>query len=328
LAEAISVPIDWIDRKIIVEAKAGVAITSATDRNARIQLQNASLARRQVVGEASPSYIFYDPVLAHTENRKIEVIAAIHESVEKDYLRLQYQPIFDMQTGLLVGFEALMRMQDPKLGLISPAEFIPLAEDANLISKLGRWALATACRVAADRPDHSIVAVNVSPNQFYNGTLLNDVYDALESFKLPAYRLEIEITENTMLKDSDLVFSQLNALREMGCSIALDDFGTGYSSLNYLWKFRFSKLKIDRSFVQALGSSGDVRVMLKSTLDLSRSLGMKVTAEGVETPEQAILMRELGCNFVQGYLLGRPTDEKDLCGVTALALSDQLWSHN
>jgi EAL domain-containing protein (putative c-di-GMP-specific phosphodiesterase class I)/GGDEF domain-containing protein len=324
LAEAISVPIDWIDRKIILETRAGVAIASESDRNGRTLLQNAGLARRQVADKQSPNYIFYKPAFANMENRNAELRVAIEESVAKDYLRLQYQPIFDIKTASLVGFEALMRMQHPKLGMISPAEFIPLAEEANLISELGRWALAKACRVAMDWPNNLIVAVNVSPNQFYNGTLLRDVHDALEAHKFPAYRLEVEITENTMLKDSELVFSQLNSLRELGCSIALDDFGTGYSSLSYLWKFRFSKLKIDRSFIQALGSSDDVKVILKSMLDLSRSLAMKVTAEGVETQAQVTLMRELGCDFVQGYLCGRPTDEKDLGTVIALAFSDQL----
>jgi EAL domain-containing protein (putative c-di-GMP-specific phosphodiesterase class I)/GGDEF domain-containing protein len=324
LVESMAVPIDWIDRKIIIEAKAGVSTSNVADLSAGNLLQNAGFALRQLADSTSPSYSFFNPMLAKVDNRRTSVIAAIKESVENDYLHLQYQPVFEVQTGSLIGFESLMRMQHPQLGLISPAEFIPVAEEGNLISKLGSWALSTACRVALSWPNHLTVAVNISPRQFYDGTLLRDVQKALEQTGFPAYRLEVEITESSLLKDSELVFSQLHALREMGCSIALDDFGTGYSSLSCLWKFQFSKLKIDRSFVQTLSSSRKVEVMLKSIIDLGRSLGMKVTAEGVETPEQAEIIRDLGCTYVQGYHFGRPTNEKDLDALIAQNASDRL----
>jgi predicted signal transduction protein with EAL and GGDEF domain len=324
LIEVMTVPIDWIDCRIVVEAKAGVTTSDISDVSAHTLLENANFALQQVTDSTGPNYRFFNPVLAKAADRKAKLVAAIRESVERDYLSLQYQPIFDIQTASLIGFESLMRMQHPELGLISPAEFIPVAEEVNQISKLGCWALARACSVACHWPVHLTVAVNVSPRQFQDGTLLRDVQTALELTNFPSYRLEIEITESSLLNDFDLVSSQLHSLREMGCSIALDDFGTGYSSLNYLWKLQFSKLKIDRSFVQVLGSSRKVEVMAKSIIDLGRNLGMKVTAEGVETPEQAEIMRNLGCNHVQGYLCGRPTNENGLDAIIAQNGSEQL----
>jgi EAL domain-containing protein (putative c-di-GMP-specific phosphodiesterase class I) len=324
LVELMTVPIDWIDRKIIIKARAGVSMSTDIGMSARTLLQNAGLALSQVSDSFGPSYSFHSPAREKMEDRRDDIIAALKESVENDFLHLQYQPVYDIQTGCLISFESLMRMHHPKLGQISPAEFIPIAEEANLISSLGRWALVRACSAALNWPDHITVAVNISPSQFYDGTLLRDVYEVLEQTNFPAYRLEVEITESTMLKDSELVFSQLHALRELGCSIALDDFGTGYSSLNYLWKFQFSKLKIDRSFVQAIDSSSDVKVMLKSIIGLSSSLRMKVTAEGVETLAQSEFLRDLGCDYVQGYLCGKPTDEKDLEAIIVQNISDQL----
>jgi EAL domain-containing protein (putative c-di-GMP-specific phosphodiesterase class I)/GGDEF domain-containing protein len=324
IVELMTIPIDWIDRKIIIKARAGVSMPIATGMSARTLLQNAGLALLQVSDSFGPSYGFHNPAREKIEDRKNDVIAALKESIENDFLYLQYQPVYDIQTAGLIGFESLMRMNHPKLGQVSPAEFIPIAEEVDLISNLGRWALTKACSAALSWPDHLTVAVNTSPSQFYDGTLLRDVYKALEQTNLPAYRLEVEITEGTMLNDSELVFSQLHALREFGCSIALDDFGTGYSSLNYLWKFQFSKLKIDRSFVQAIDSSDDVKVMLKSIIGLSNSLRMRVTAEGVETPAQAEFLRDLGCDYVQGYLCGKPTDEKKLEAIIVQNISDQL----
>ncbi len=322
--ETLRVPIDWIDRKITLDVTAGVAMSNVTDNDALTLLQNASLALRQASDRSGPSYSFFNPALAEASRRRMEVIAAIEEAVEKKYLMLQYQPVFSMTTGELTSFESLLRMSHPTMGFISPADFIPIAEEVGLISKLSGWCLATACRTAVSWPDHITVAVNVSPEQFYNGTLLTDVHHALELSSFPAYRLEIEITEGTMLKDSEIVLSQLNALREMGCAIVLDDFGTGYSSLSYLWKFAFSKLKIDRSFIQALDTTPMVKGMLRSIIDLSNNLGLKVTAEGVETEAQAEMVRSLGCDFVQGYLCGKPASEPDLAAIILRNFTDRL----
>lgn len=324
IMENLSKPIDWIDRKISVELAAGVALTSDQTTDAMELLQHAGLALKSTGDKGGPGYSFFNPTLAQNAKRKADVLLALQDLIDKQMMQLNYQPFFDATSGDLVGFEALMRMDHPDLGSVSPVEFIPAAEESGLIGKLGAWALAEACRVAAGWPSHLTVAVNISPEQFYGGTLLTDVHNALELSSFPAYRLELEVTESIMLKDSDMVMSQLSALREMGCAIVLDDFGTGYSSLSYLWKFPFSKLKIDKSFVQALESTPLVRGMLKSIIDLSRNLGLKITAEGIEQQHHVETLRGFKCDFFQGYLSGRPASAVDIAAIIIKNYAEQL----
>jgi diguanylate cyclase (GGDEF)-like protein len=320
----ISEPIDWIDRKLNIEIGAGVALTSTSDRDAASLLQNAGLAYKAATQRGGPGYAFFNPALSQAAKRRGDVLAAVQEAIEFQYLSLNYQPYFESQTGELAGFEALVRLHHPKFGFLSPTEFIPVAEEAGLVSKVGAWALAEACKTASTWPSHLTVAVNVSPEQFLDGTLMTDVHNALELSSFPAYRLEVEITEGTMMGDAEVVMSQLGALRDMGCAIVLDDFGTGYSSLSYLWKFPFSKLKIDRSFVQAMEHKPRVRGMLTSIMALSRNLGLKVTAEGIETEEQAGVFQDLQCDYIQGYLTGRPAPNLDLSAIVMTRFAKKL----
>jgi diguanylate cyclase (GGDEF)-like protein len=317
-------PVDWVDRHISLDVCAGVALSNQGEYDATSLLQNAGLAQKAAAERGSNSYSFFNPALAQASRRRAEVQLAIGEAIAKDQLSLNYQPVFSLQKNNLVGFEALLRFDHPELGRVSPVEFIPVAEETGAITKIGAWALAEACRTAINWPSHMTVAVNISPEQFYNGALLSDVHNALELSSFPAYRLEIEVTESTLLKDSEVVISQLNSLREMGCTIVMDDFGTGYSSLSYLWKFPFSKLKIDRSFILALSNTPMVKGMLKAIIDLSRNIGLKVTAEGIETADQAEIVRGFGCDFVQGYLCGRPVPESEIAAIIIRNFSDQL----
>ena len=209
-------------------------------------------------------------------------------------------------SGKLVGFEALMRLRHPEFGQISPSEFIPIAEDNGLISRLGAWCIEDVCRTAVEWPSHLIAAVNFSPAQFYSGTLLALVNQALERTKFPAYRLDIEITEGTFMRDQELVLSQLNSLRDMGCSIALDDFGTGYSNLGYLRRFNASKLKIDKSFVTALGVSERDEPLVRAMVQMAHSLNLQTIAEGVETEHQLDYLTNQMCDEVQGYYYYKP----------------------
>jgi diguanylate cyclase (GGDEF)-like protein len=305
-------PVDWVDRRMSLEVGAGVALSSVDERDASSLLQNAGLAYKSATERGGPGYAFFNPALAQAARRRSDVLSALQEALDSQYFSLNYQPFFNSQSGELSGFEALLRLNHPTHGLISPAEFIPVAEESGLISKVGAWALAEACRTAAHWPGHLTVAVNVSPEQFHDGSLMTDIHNALELSSFPAYRLELEITESTMMGDAEVITSQLEALREMGCAIVLDDFGTGYSSLSYLWKFPFSKIKIDRSFVQVMQSNPKVRGMLQSIMGLSRNLGLKVTAEGIETEAQANLVQDMQCDFIQGYLTGRPAKAEDL----------------
>jgi diguanylate cyclase (GGDEF)-like protein len=308
-------PVDWVERTLSVEAGAGVALAARQDTEATTLLHRAGLALKAATDKGGPGYAFFNPALEQSARRKQDVQNALLDAVNKQYLSLHFQPYFAAASGELAGFEALLRMKHPVLGHVSPAEFIPVAEECGLINRIGAWALAEACRVAATWPNNLIVSVNFSPEQFVGGSLITDVHNALELYSFPPYRLEVEITESTMLGDTDVIISQIAALRELGCQIVLDDFGTGYSSLSYLWKFPFSKLKIDRSFVQAMGEKPQVRGMLRSIIDLARNLGLKVTAEGIETVEQAEMLRSQKCDLIQGYLCGRPVPEADVAAV-------------
>jgi diguanylate cyclase (GGDEF)-like protein len=317
-------PVDWVDRKLSIEIGAGLALSSLSEHDAATLLQNAGLAYKSATERGGPGYAFFNPALSQAFKRRADVLTAVHEAIENHYLALNFQPCFDSATGELAGFEALLRLNHPVMGSISPGEFIPVAEEAGLISRLGGWALAEACRTASNWPSNLTVAVNVSPEQFLDGTLMTDIHHALELSSFPAYRLEVEITESTMMGDAEVVMSQLNSLRDMGCAIVLDDFGTGYSSLSYLWKFPFSKLKIDRSFVQVMEEKPRVRGMLTAIMVLSRNLGLKVTAEGIETASQAQMIKNMQCDFIQGYLTGKPMPAKDLAAVVMKRFADEL----
>jgi predicted signal transduction protein with EAL and GGDEF domain len=317
-------PVDWVDRKISIAIGAGVALTNQQDLDAVTLLQNAGLAYKSAIVRGGPGYAFFNPLLSQASKRKTDVLTALQEALDQHYFSLHYQPFFAGQTGELSGFEALLRLNHPEHGNISPAEFIPVAEESGLINKLGAWALMEACRAAGGWPSHLTVAVNVSPEQFKDGSLMTDIHNALELASFPAYRLEIEITESTMMGDAEMVMSQLQALRELGCAIVLDDFGTGYSSLSYLYKFPFSKLKIDRSFVNAMEDNSRVRGMLTSIMSLSRNLGLKVTAEGIETAQQAQMIQDMGCEYVQGYLTGKPVPATDIAAMIMTRFTTKL----
>jgi predicted signal transduction protein with EAL and GGDEF domain len=316
LTTKLSEPVEIGTRTTLGVAHAGIAMTRTDGPDANTLIRSAELALRAAQKTPGISgYGFFNPEAAHDARRRAAVQRAVAEAAANSSFRLDFQPLYSIRNGELWGFEALIRLHDPELGPVSPAEFIPVAEQMGLITKIGAWCLQEACRVAADWPPHLVVAVNLSPEQFYTGTLLADIQHALLMNRFPSYRLEVEITEGTMLKDSDVVMEQLRALRELGLSIALDDFGTGYSSLSYLWKFPFSKLKIDRSFINALDESQNAKGILRSIIKLGHGLGFTVTAEGIETSKQFNTLRELGCDLAQGYLMDRPARIEDLAAI-------------
>ncbi len=245
--------------RLSCQSHSGIALTPSDGKTAAELLRNAELALIAAREQGNPGYGFFNPELAKDSTRRLAVQRAVATATEQRAFRLDFQPVYNIRNGELNGFEALIRLHDADLGPVSPAEFIPVAEDMGLINQIGAWALDEACRVAAQWPSHLMVAVNLSPSQFLSGTLISDVRKALEGNAFPSYRLEVEITEGTLMNDSELVLRQLRVLRDMGVAVALDDFGTGYSSLSYLWKFPFSKLKIDRSFVTALDQTASAR---------------------------------------------------------------------
>jgi len=219
---------------------------------------------------------------------------------------IYYQPIVDITSGKIAGFEALARWNHPQRGLITPDDFIPVAEEIGLIVPLGEWVLRQACRDAAGWPGKQTVAVNLSAVQFRNPALAMSVVSALSAAGLDAKRLELEITETVLLQQDRAVLATLHQIRDLGVRISMDDFGTGYSSLSYLRSFPFDKIKIDRSFIHELGKKDDCTAIIRAVTRLGSNLGMTTIAEGVETTKQLEILRAEGCTHVQGFLFSPP----------------------
>jgi len=281
----------------------GVALGSGS-MQPRDVLRNADLALYEAKRAGRGRYRFFEhgmDTLLH-ERRELEI--DLRRALALKQFELHYQPFLDLSTDTVMGFEALLRWQHPVRGNVPPLDFIAVAEENGLIVKIGEWVLLTACMEAAAWPGDLVVAVNVSPLQFKADTLLASVSLALERSGLNPERLEVEITESALLADTNNVLATLHALRALGVKISMDDFGTGYSSLSYLQKFPFNKIKIDRSFVA--GDDPDSEAILKAVSSLGTSLGMAITAEGVETADQLKRIRDQNCTHVQGYLTGRP----------------------
>jgi EAL domain-containing protein (putative c-di-GMP-specific phosphodiesterase class I) len=245
--------------------------------------------------------------------RKLEI--DLRDAIHRDMLRPYYQPLIDLTSGRITGFEALVRWPHPERGMISPAEFIPVAEETGLINAVGALMLHRACADAALWPDAVRVAVNLSPLQFRAGNLLSLVMDALKRSGLPAKRLELEITETLLLEKSDEVRATLHALRALGVRISMDDFGTGYSSLSYLRSFPFDKIKIDQSFVRDLGTNRDAQAIVRAIISLGAGLGVTITAEGVETESELSCLRAEGCHEGQGFLFSRARPNAEIVGL-------------
>jgi len=248
----------------------------------------------------------YDPHMLAGLVARLELEADLRVALERKQLRLHYQPTIDLATSEVVGFEALARWHHPERGMITPAEFIPVAEEIGLIVPLGEWVLRKACLDAAAWPDDIKVAVNLSPTQVTNQNLVPIVVSALAAAGLPARRLEVEITESVLMHNTETNTATLHRLRELGVHISMDDFGTGYSSLSYLRKFPFDKIKIDRSFISGLPGDNESIAIVRAVAGLAANLNMTATAEGVETAQQLETIRALGCVEMQGYLFSQP----------------------
>jgi EAL domain-containing protein (putative c-di-GMP-specific phosphodiesterase class I) len=235
----------------------------------------------------------------------------LRSALQTNALKVYYQPIVDLSSGDVNGFEALIRWPHAERGMIPPTEFIPVAEEMGLIAQIGAFVLDRACTDAARWPDHVKIAINLSALQFRHGDLLAIVMTALQNSGLPAYRLELEITESVLLEKSDNMLETLKALRALGVRISMDDFGTGYSSLSYLRSFPFDKIKIDRSFVRDLSVNADSQAIVRAIVGLGKSLGMTITAEGIEEEAHVARLRAEGCNEGQGFLFShaRPANE-------------------
>jgi diguanylate cyclase (GGDEF)-like protein len=295
-----------------IRGSIGIAIASQGKYGADQLIKNADIALYAAKAEPGNAYCFFEPEMELRLTQRQALKSELAVALENSELELVYQPIIDLIHNRVSSFEALLRWRHPKRGLVPPVDFIPVAEETGLIIPIGEWVLAQACLEASRWPAGVGVAVNLSAIQFRNKSLASSVAAALATANLAAERLELEITETVVLNDSETNLDVLHQLRKLGVKIALDDFGTGYSSLAYLRKFPFTKIKIDRSFVADLEDSDDAVSIVRAIAELGRSLGMTITAEGIETRRQLKRIREKRCNEAQGFFFSRP--------VTALAV--------
>jgi EAL domain-containing protein (putative c-di-GMP-specific phosphodiesterase class I) len=276
-------------------------------------MKHADLALYRAKQDGRGAYHFYERGLDAALQDRRSMEAGLRDALVRDELFLVFQPLIDLAENRVCSCEALLRWRHPERGLVSPGAFISVAEESGLIVPIGEWVLNEACKAAAKWPEKISVAVNLSPIQFKkNRSLVDQVQTALKSSGLHATRLELEITETTLLSDNDLALETLRRLKDLGVRLALDDFGTGYSSLSYLRRFPFDKIKIDQSFVRDSPYGSDGLAIVKAVIGLGRSLGMRTTAEGVETEEQLDVVRAQGCTEVQGYLFSMPLPTKEI----------------
>jgi predicted signal transduction protein with EAL and GGDEF domain len=306
LIDQISEPFDIDGHQVVIGASIGIALAPGDGNDPDCLLKNADMALYRAKGDGRGVYRFFEPDMDARMQERRGLELDLRKALVLGELELFYQPLINLESNEVSGFEALLRWRHPQRGLVPPGAFIPLAEEIGLISPIGAWALKQACTEATRWPDDLKVAVNLSPVQFKSGTLVLDVSAALGASGLAAQRLELEITETVLLQDTDTTIATLNDLRALGVRISMDDFGTGYSSLGYLQKFPFDKIKIDRSFIRDLSERPDSVAIVRAVTGLSSSLGMSTTAEGVETEEQLERLRAEGCTEVQGYLFSEP----------------------
>jgi diguanylate cyclase (GGDEF)-like protein/PAS domain S-box-containing protein len=301
-----------IDEQIMpIGASIGVAFTPNDARTGDELLRAADLAMYDAKSRGRRGISVFDPDMQTQmiERRTLEI--DLRAAIVRQELELHYQPLLHIETGKTAGYEALLRWNHPTRGMVQPATFIPIAEETGVIVEIGEWVIRSALAEAASWPEELTVAVNMSPAQMKDGNLLSVVIQALAASGVAPQRLEVEITENLLMQDSEEVLAVLHKLRDIGVRIALDDFGTGYSSLNYLRSFPFDKIKIDRCFVSELAEREDCQAIVRSVIGLAKELSMTTTAEGVEVYEQLEALRRHGCNQAQGFLYSQavPADE-------------------
>jgi len=275
-------------------------------------LKNADLAMYQAKANGPGTFCFFEPGMDARVKARGALEFELRQAIMCNQFELYYQPVVNLQDRTITGCEALLRWHHPERGLISPAEFIPIAEETGLINQLGEWVLRTACAEAMTWPDNIKIAVNVSPVQFKNQALALTVIGALAASGLPARRLELEITETAIIHNEEATLGKLSQLREMGVKIALDDFGTGYSSLSYLHRIPFDKIKIDQSFIKNVAGNDHSLAIVQAIITVAKARNVITVAEGVETEQQRELLRTLGCSEMQGYLFSRPVPVQDL----------------
>jgi diguanylate cyclase (GGDEF)-like protein/PAS domain S-box-containing protein len=311
LFESIRTPYHCLGHHLSSDASIGIAM-APQDGTERDQLtKNADLAMYAAKAGGRRTFRFFEPAMDESARLRLQMEQDMRHALAEGHFEIHYQPLVDLTDNTMTGCEALLRWRHPKRGMISPLDFIPLAEETGFINEIGDWVLRTACTEAAAWPSHIRLAVNVSPVQLKSQTLALRVASALAASGLAPERLEVEITEAVLIRDDDTALKILHQLHDIGVRIALDDFGTGYSSLSYLKRFPFNKIKIDRCFVSDIEVAGSSAI-IQAVVNIAAASNMTTTAEGVETGQQQARLRELGCTEMQGYLFSAPKPAVEL----------------
>jgi diguanylate cyclase (GGDEF)-like protein/PAS domain S-box-containing protein len=300
--EAIRQPYQCLGHQLSTDASIGIALAPQDGTDLDQLIKNADLAMYGAKADGRRTHRFFEPAMDASAKARLTMEQDLRQALADGGFELHYQPLVSLDHNEVIGCEALLRWRHPERGMISPAEFIPVAEDTGLINELGDWVLRTACAEAASWPDHIRIAVNVSPVQLKCQTLALKITGALAASGLPASRLELEITEAVLIRDDEAALAILHQLHAIGVRIALDDFGTGYSSLSYLKRFPFDKIKIDRCFVSDITEIDGSSAIVQAVVNIAAARNMTTTAEGVETAQQREMLRALGCTEMQGYL--------------------------
>ena len=317
IAVALELPFAVDGQEVAVTSSIGLVVAEPRRAIAPADLlHDADLAMYRAKATGKARYVLFEPAMGDGARERADLAADLRRALEQGELHLVFQPVVNLVTGRIAEVEALARWEHPTRGPISPAIFVPLAEEAGLIRPLGQWAIGAACRQARAWQDTlaapPIVAVNLSPRQFQQPGLVDDVASVVRATKLAPHLVALEITESAMLGDADETVATLRQLKGLGITLAIDDFGTGYSSLAYLQRVPLDQLKIDRQFVSGLGTDAGDAAIVAATAGLAHTLGLAVVAEGVETAEQAARLRDLGCEMAQGFYFGRPQSAEDI----------------
>ena len=317
LIEALSAPYQIEDHQIVIGCSIGVAVAPSDGEDADQLLKKADVALYRAKLDGRGTYRFFELGMDARMHARRSLELDLRRALVQGEFELHYQPLVDLERSEVTAFEALLRWNHPQRGRVSPADFIPLAEETGLIAAIGEWVLRQACADAATWPEHVKVAVNLSPVQFKSDALVRAVFSALTASSLAPGRLELEITETVLLQNSEATLAILHQLRELGVRVSMDDFGTGYSSLSYLRSFPFDKIKIDQSFIRDMAVNNQSLAIIQAVTTLGATLGMATTAEGVETREQLDLLRSQGCTEVQGFYFSEAKPAREVAGLLA-----------
>ncbi|MGQ7791071.1 putative bifunctional diguanylate cyclase/phosphodiesterase [Faunimonas sp. B44] len=312
---ALSSPYEVDGHQVVIGTSIGIALAPADSEDADQLLKSADMALYRAKTDGRGVFRYFEPAMDSRMQARRALELDLRKALTNGEFEIHYQPLVNIETHTITAFEALLRWPHPKRGMVPVPDFIALAEEIGLIGQIGAWVLKEACCEAVKWPEDIRLAVNLSPCQFKNRPLVFDVMAALGQSGLAPSRLELEITETVMLQDTEATIATLHELRRLGVRISMDDFGTGYSSLSYLRTFPFDKIKIDRSFVQALPEDTSSSAIIRAVADLSAGLGMSATAEGVENEEQLARLRAEGCREVQGYLFSAARPASEIAGM-------------